>query len=444
MRKLLIAAVLLIASTVRAADPAEPVRQAEIAFAKAFADRDADRFFSFVADDATFMSGLRTLSGKKAIVESWSRFFKTPQAPFSWGPERVTVGGGGTIGLSTGPVFDANGTHTGNYISTWQKQADGSWKVVFDGPGSPAACTTETAAKFDEGFVNADDGVKLHYRRLDAGSPITLIIPLEHILYDDFRQLADVANIVSYDLRNRGRSEAVKDVNTLTIEQDVRDLEAVRRELKIDKFVPIGFSYLGKMVAMYTLAHPEHVSRVIQLGPVAMQSAKQYPPELSHGREDMGLPEADAKKWEALKASSPESREFCEADAVMFSYLLVGDPAHHTRIRSYCDLPNEMPAAQQKHFAKLWPSIMASDLSAADVKKITVPVLTIHGTKDRNAAYGGGREWALNLPDARLLTIEGAAHVSWADDPVRVFGAIRQFLRGIWPAGAEKVTSVAR
>jgi pimeloyl-ACP methyl ester carboxylesterase len=39
-----------------------------------------------------------------------------------------------------------------------------------------------------------------------------------------------------------------------------------------------------------------------------------------------------------------------------------------------------------------------------------MPVLTIHGTKDRNAPYGSGREWAFNLPNARLLTIKGGAH----------------------------------
>ena len=45
-------------------DAADAVRKAEFAFAKAFADRDAAKFFSFVADDATFV-GPGTLSGKK-------------------------------------------------------------------------------------------------------------------------------------------------------------------------------------------------------------------------------------------------------------------------------------------------------------------------------------------------------------------------------------------
>ena len=65
-----------------------------------------------------------------------------------------------------------------------------------------------------------------------------------------------------------------------------------------------------------------------------------------------------------------------------------------------------------------------------------MPVLTIHGTRDRNAPYGGGREWARRLPDARLVTVPGAAHAVYLEDPVVVWGSIRQFLRGEWPLGA--------
>jgi pimeloyl-ACP methyl ester carboxylesterase len=32
---------------------------------------------------------------------------------------------------------------------------------------------------------------------------------------------------------------------------------------------------------------------------------------------------------------------------------------------------------------------------------LRIPVLTIHGTQDRNAPFGGGREWVAHLPEAR-------------------------------------------
>jgi ketosteroid isomerase-like protein len=120
--------------------PAEQVRQAEIEFARAFADRDQAKFFSYVANDANFLSAHKTLSGKEEIVKTWSGFFKDAAAPFSWAPERVVVNARGDLGLSTGAVRDPKGELVGNYSSIWQRQKDGTWKVIFDGPGAPAPC----------------------------------------------------------------------------------------------------------------------------------------------------------------------------------------------------------------------------------------------------------------------------------------------------------------
>jgi len=122
--------VLLLAATpLLAADATEEVRKTEAAFAKAFADRDRDRFF---AADAHFL-GRRTLNGKKEVVEVWSAYFQPAIAPFSWKPERVVANAAANLGFSTGPVFDPAGKQIGTFTSTWQKQRNGSWKIIFDG-----------------------------------------------------------------------------------------------------------------------------------------------------------------------------------------------------------------------------------------------------------------------------------------------------------------------
>ena len=434
----LIAAVLALVLAMPAlADAVEEVRQAEIAFAKAFADRDKAKFFSFLTDDAVFLTGVATLRGRQAVVDRWSRYFdNVPVAPFSWGPERVEIMAGGKLGFSMGPIYDANGKHGGYYSSVWQKQADGTWKIVLDGPGGPRAPLPGTAAKFEEGFVTTPDGVKLRYRKLSGGSPITIVAPLDFIFHEPLSQFADLATIITYDGRSRGRS-TVSDVKLLTIEQDVLDLETVRAHFKLDKFVPVGFSYLGKVVAMYAAAYPQHVSRVIQLGPGANRFADMPAPEEG----TFGAPAEALAKLEALRAANtPPSRELCEAFMNVMAYRMVGDPKHAPRFdRSSCAFENE-----QNFFATfqhLWPTIQAASLTPEEMKKITMPVLVIHGTRDRNAHYDGGRAWAASLPDARLVTVPDAAHALWLDDPVTVFGAIRHFVRGEWPLGSEKVTS---
>jgi ketosteroid isomerase-like protein len=132
----LLVALLPMAATLSAA-PADDVRAAETAFAKAFADRDSARFVSFLAPDAKFLQKSGALTGKDQIMSKWGPWLKLEKAPFSWRPERVEVNGAGDIGLSAGPVFDDTGAHVADYYSIWEKQKDGTWKIIFDGPGTP-------------------------------------------------------------------------------------------------------------------------------------------------------------------------------------------------------------------------------------------------------------------------------------------------------------------
>ena len=430
------ALVALLCATPIAADPVEEVRQAEIAFARAFVDRDHARFFSLVADDATFLSLGRTLRGKPEVVEVWSNFFKDPVAPFDWRPERVVVSADGKLGFSIGPIVDAGGLPAGSYFSTWRREPGGSWKVVFDGPGMPPPYMPEQAPKVDEGFVTTADGVKLHYRKMGR-APVTVIVPLGFLLWDHARQLADMATVIAYDMRNRGQSSKVAKA---TIADDIRDLEAIRAHFNVDRFVPIGYSYLGKMAAMYAMQHPSRVSRIVQLGPAEINFGTQFPAGLTEPQATMGLPDDLRARYMAMREQKDrDERVFCELQNEVFSYLLVGNPENRTRLKPTCHLENEWPLNFARHVEHHWDSVKKVEITDADLKKVTMPVLTIHGTRDRNAPYGGGREWALRLPDARLVTIPGAAHAVYLEDPLRVWSSVRQFLRGEWPFEAEKV-----
>jgi ketosteroid isomerase-like protein len=111
---------------------AREVWAAETAFAKTMADRDHAAFATFVAEEGVFMSESATLRGRGPVAAGWKRFYEGPQAPFSWAPERVEVLDSGTLALSTGPVFDPQGTRIGTFISTWRREADGKWRVIFD------------------------------------------------------------------------------------------------------------------------------------------------------------------------------------------------------------------------------------------------------------------------------------------------------------------------
>ncbi len=106
------------------------VRATETAFAKTMADRDHAAFVSFLAEDTVFV-GRTVRRGRQAVADGWKPLFDAPEAPFSWAPEQVVVTAGGTLALSSGPVFEGE-RRVGTFNSTWRREPDGSWRIVLD------------------------------------------------------------------------------------------------------------------------------------------------------------------------------------------------------------------------------------------------------------------------------------------------------------------------
>lgn len=110
----------------------QEVTEAELAFARTMANRDLAAFGSFIAEDAVFINGDRPLRGRQAVVEAWAPLFQGAEAPFSWVPDRVEIAAGNSLGYTSGPVTSSSGRQTGWFHTVWQRQRDGSWRVVFD------------------------------------------------------------------------------------------------------------------------------------------------------------------------------------------------------------------------------------------------------------------------------------------------------------------------
>jgi proline iminopeptidase len=293
-----------------------------------------------------------------------------------------------------------------------------------------------------DGYVTMEDGVRLYFQKVGIGST-AVIVPNGIYLLDDFQHLGDRRTLIFYDVRNRGLSDQVTDRSKLArgIQQDVDDLDAVRRHFGIDRVDVIGHSYIGWMVALYAMKYPAHAGRVVQIGPMQPYAAKQYPAHLTNA--DATFAEVMATIGQLMKGPpSGDPEEVCRKFWAVLRVLYVANPRDADRIDwGRCELPNE------RNFMRYWtehilPSIQSLNLTAEEMAKAKAPVLIVHGTKDRSAPYGGGLDWAMRLPDARLVTVENAAHAPWIEAPELVFGSIQAFLDGAWPEAARKVTSL--
>ncbi|MCW5910885.1 MAG: alpha/beta hydrolase [Cyclobacteriaceae bacterium] len=290
-------------------------------------------------------------------------------------------------------------------------------------------------SSYEQGFIEVEPDVKVFYQKTGTGNK-AVIVPAGFWLYDDFKHLAKDKTLIFFDMRGRGNSDFVKDTTLISIHKDVEDIEKIRQHFNLDKVSLVGWSYLGKAVMMYAKKYPSHIDRVVQIGPVPVKWNTSYPDSLKYLVPAQGT----AALWN--KFDSLESTGAHKNDPVMFSYVwweaskpnLLGNPDNMKKLgRQWGDhlkysnelYINFMYRQMKYHFG----SVMEMTDTIEDYADVSCPVLTIHGTKDRNAPWGAGLEWASNLPDARLLKIEGAGHLPWIEEPDLVYRAMKDFLK---------------
>jgi uncharacterized protein (TIGR02246 family) len=127
----------------RPQDEAE-IRAAIKDWAAAAEAKDPAKFSSFYAEDAAvLLAGAPDLSGKTTIGVGIAGMMKDPSFALSFTPDKVVVARSGDVAYETGTysmtLSDAKkraSTEKGHYVVVWQKQGDGSWKVVVDAPVS--------------------------------------------------------------------------------------------------------------------------------------------------------------------------------------------------------------------------------------------------------------------------------------------------------------------
>jgi ketosteroid isomerase-like protein len=109
------------------------LRATEAAFAKTMADRDRAAF-------ARFLGTTSVARGSDAVAAAWAGFFEDEAAPFSWEPESAAVLDSGTLGVTSGPVYNPAGERIGTFNSVWRREANGTWRIVFDRGCPPCNC----------------------------------------------------------------------------------------------------------------------------------------------------------------------------------------------------------------------------------------------------------------------------------------------------------------
>ena len=118
----------------------QAVMAADRAFDKETAARGVDGWVDWFAEDGTMFPSTGKAVGHEAIREAMASTFAVPGNRLTWRPISAEVSASGDLAYTIGRwemlVTDDSGMEksagTGNYVTIWRKQADGSWKVAVD------------------------------------------------------------------------------------------------------------------------------------------------------------------------------------------------------------------------------------------------------------------------------------------------------------------------
>jgi pimeloyl-ACP methyl ester carboxylesterase len=273
-------------------------------------------------------------------------------------------------------------------------------------------------------FCTTDDGVRIAYATTGKGTPI--VRPghwLNHLEYEVkspvsghlIAGLSEQHRLVRYDARGTGLSD--RDIDVVSDELWLKDLEAVVDDLHLDKFALLGISQGGATAVRYVVKHPERVSHLILYGAYARGRIHR---DKGDGYDSPEMLEAMCTLMRQGWGGDNESyRELFSS-----RYVPSGNREH---IRALNDL--EKVSAAPEMAARYLREIADIDIRSL-LPQVKVPTLVLHCRGDRAAPFDYGRELASGIAGAKFVPMEGDNHVLLEGEPAEktFFEEVGRFL----------------
>src|SRR5215510_4600090 len=144
-------------------------------------------------------------------------------------------------------------------------------KVLFTMVVAALSISALHALQTDQRSVTVGDGITVSVREAGTGAPVIALHGgpgFRDYLLPDLEPLTSSFRLISYDQRGSGRSTVVTDPTLLTAPAFVADLDRVRESLGIARVTLLGHSWGAGLAALYAIAHPDRVERLLLVGPM--------------------------------------------------------------------------------------------------------------------------------------------------------------------------------
>jgi pimeloyl-ACP methyl ester carboxylesterase len=282
--------------------------------------------------------------------------------------------------------------------------------------------------QYQDGWWDAGDGVRLHYRDYSGSKSLLPVICIPGLTRNarDFAHVAQQINgsrrVIVIELRGRGESGWASDPSTYGAGTYAQDIELLLDQARIKKFIAIGTSLGGIVTLLLAAAKPRRIvgALINDIGPVIEESGldrirsfvgkSQNWPTWLHAARDLSVtqqsiyPDYDLTQWlllaKRLYRLTPAGRIIPDYD------MKIAEPLR----QSAAD-----PAAD------LWPAFAGLG---------SVPLTILRGGLSDILSAKTAKEMLRRHPGAKLVTLPRVGHAPALDEPASI-KAIEALLKAV-------------
>jgi pimeloyl-ACP methyl ester carboxylesterase/DNA-binding winged helix-turn-helix (wHTH) protein len=277
-------------------------------------------------------------------------------------------------------------------------------------------------------FCRGHDGTRIAYASSGSGpvllKPANWLTHLEHdwnspVWRHWLTELSRDHTLIRYDERGSGLSD--REVEDVSFEAWLRDLEAMLDHLGLERVPLLAISQGCALAVAFAALHPERVSRLVLYGGFLLGRVRR-------ARNEVELAQAEAMIRVLPSGWGQDNPAFRQFFATIF--LPEGTPE---QLAWFSELQRVSTSAETA--VRLLVASAQIDVREY-APRVRAPTLVLHATGDAVVPFEQGRMLAGLIPGARFVPLEGRNHVILECEPAwpRFLEEVRGFLAEDVPA----------
>ena len=273
------------------------------------------------------------------------------------------------------------------------------------------------------------DGINLFYKVIGpANGDYVLVLsggPGEdiHSMEGIADELGKKYRCVMWEQRGTGRSKLPRyDSSTINLNAYMEDIEALRKQLHVEKFIVIGNSW-GMMLGLaYAGTHPNAVRAVVTIGsgPITFEYLGVF--------SDNQFARLGACELEMRDFWKDPARETADSDRAAFERLRAATVAYFFDRKKALQMASEL--RPEDYNFRVPPAFLKAEGKydiRPTLKTITAPVLLLQGRQDLAGEANICEAHSL-IKNSTLAFIAKCGHMPWLEQPEQTWKIVDEFL----------------